>query len=285
MQNEAITFDLIKRTIKDGQLASAHQMIETYLVTNHNDIRAIKLRESLRKKIYKQNVKKVRAGIQKSKPLWKEKKYSQLLDLYLQLQQFAPKYAPLEKQISKAYKKLSAEEKKTSNSVFSNIENTIKAYLETNNYKEALDLLTSTLSKDSKNPALNKLFLDTKRKIIDLKLTDNKNKINNADVQSAYDFIKELYQIEPSYYKIQKLYFKYYKKLKDYYSSKKEIFEKDAKRQIKILFNTKEYEKTITACKELQRAYNESKFAKQYIQKSKNKIENLNFKKAYEKIS
>jgi hypothetical protein len=104
------------------------------------------------------------------------------------------------------------------------------------------------------------------------------------EIPKVYEFLKNLYDFEPSFPKIQKMLIEQHKKLDQYYKNKKFVFEKDSERQIKILFNTKEFEKCIQTCDELLRTTFFNKTAIKYRAKAEEGLIDQNFKTAYQKI-
>jgi len=281
---EVKSLDEIKQNYKNGDVALAYNQIQHYLQNYHNDLAAIKLYQKLKQAVYKLNLKKVKESISNVSFMWKQKRYKDLLHLYLQLRQYAPNYAPLQKLIQKASKKYKEQihnkQDNSDNTVIQNVE----GYLKTKNYTEALKFLEEAIKKDLNNPLFQKILIETKRKVIDAKLKANKRKLKRIPIAKSHDFIKSLYELEPTYYKIQKLYSDYHIKLKEYYSNEKEIFEKESQLKIKILFNTKEYKKALRASQELQKVNNKSKTARKFLKKIRLAMDRENFEIAYKKI-
>jgi len=282
--SQILSLEDIKQNYKNGDVAQAYQQVQEYLQRNHDDLQAIKFYQKLKTAVYRLNLKKVKDSIKNVNFMWKQKRYKDLLHLYLQLRQYAPNYAPLQKLIQKASKYYQAEIKTQQGNSDNTIIQNVEGYLKTKNYTQALQFLEEAIKKDLNNPLFQKLLIETKRKIIDSKLKANKRKLKQISIANAHDFIKKLYELEPTYYKIQKLYSNWHLKLKDYYKNSKSIYEKEAKLKIKILFNTKEYEKALRASQELQKVNNKSKTARQFLKKIEEAIDRENFVLAYKKL-
>jgi len=281
---DQISLEEIKQNYKNGDIALAYNQIQNYLQHHHDDLQAIKLYQKFKLAVYKLNLKKVKESIKNVDFMWKQKRYKDLLHLYLQLRQYAPNYAPLQKLIQRASKyyqtEIATQQDNSDNTIIQNIE----GYLKTKNYTQALQFLEEAIKKDLSNPLFQKLLIETKRKVIDAKLKANKRKLKQITIADAHDFVKKLYELEPTYYKIQKLYSDWHIKLKEYYKNSKSIYEKEAKLKIKILFNTKDYQKALRASQELQKVNNKSKTARQFLKKIKKAIDKDNFTLAYKKI-
>lgn len=269
---------------ESGEIAKAFQAISGYVQAYGSDEEGIELYQKLKKKVYQTNLQKVKESISSVEFMWKQKRYSDLLHLYLKLQEYAPNYKPLQKLIQKSYKAVQKEELSKRDSLSKQIIETVDNYIVNKKYAEALQFLENAIKQDPNNPMLQKLLLEAKHKIIDKKLATNKRKLQKSAATESYDFIKKLYELEPNYYKIQQLYAEEYYKLKDYYKNQKYIFEKEAKKQITILFNTKEFDKALHASQELIRTNSKSKTAKKFIPKILKEIDKDNFKVAYQKI-
>lgn len=276
------TLDQIQAMLDSGELASANSNIEEYLSRNLDDPKALKIYRKIQKQIYQNNLKKVKEGIRIAESMWDQKRYEDLLNLYLKLQPYAPNYKPLQRLIDKVYKVQGKSVQKKEDTAMSDFNTTLTQYIQTKNFDRALDFLQEAIKKDPDNPGFQKTLLDLKRKIIDHKLTTNKSKFKKASPPDIYDFIKSLYEFEPTYYKTQQLLVDQHEKLKYYYANKKDLFVKDAKRQIRILYNKKEFEKALQAVNELQKIDPSNSLAKRYRKKIKPAIDNRNFKLAYE---
>jgi len=283
-QNNEVTLKQIKQIAKQGEVIKAYQLLKDYIQRNHNDIKAINFYKKLKQKVYEINLKKVKEGIKKVDFMWEQERYADLLKVYLELRQYAPQYKKLQKLIEKAYKKHQHKITKQEDSATAKIINTVDGYMKSKKFNNALALLEKSIQTDPQNPLLRKLYLETKRKIIDSKLKANARMLERASIPESYDFVKKLYELEPTYFKIQKLLSKYHAKLKDYYKNQKHIFEKDAKRQIRVLYNTKEYQKAFRATRELLKVNPKSRYAKHYLEKISKKIDEQNFKQAYKKL-
>ena len=89
--------------------------------------------------------------------MWKQKRYKDLLDLYLKIQQYAPNYSPLQKRIQKTYNALLKEESKKNDSKLNKVNNIVQGYIKTKNYNEALNFLMETIKTDPLNSSFQKL--------------------------------------------------------------------------------------------------------------------------------
>ncbi len=285
MNQEILSFENITNIYKTGRINDAYNALNNYLIYNTQDNNAINLLNKIKREILSNNLKKIDEAIMRVEHLWKEKKYKELLNAYLEIKKFAPDYEKLEQLNKKAYNLYTKQLEKENEDQFLNIKQTVITNIQNKQYKQALEFLEHTISasKDP-NPAFKQLVTEVKRTIIDDKLKSNSKYLNSSDIPKIFEFLKNLYDFDPTYPKIQKLLVDSQKKLIDYYKNKKVVFEKDSERQIKILFNTNEYKKCLQSCNELLRSTIYNKIGIKYKQKAEKAIINDNFKTAYQKI-
>jgi len=279
-----LTFDQIKKLYQAGETHQAYSALEKYLVSNNQDSKAFKLLQSIKKDLLKKNIEKINQAIQRFDYLEQQQKYQELLTAYLEIQKFAPDYIPLQNKIQKIYQIILKDQNNTQNQEFQKIQQLVETKLANQEFTETITFLEQTINQDSNNILLRKLLIETKRQIIDHKLLTNKSNFNTQSIPKIYDFIKTLYNFEPTYPKIQKLLISYHSKLKLYYQNQKLVFEKDAVRQIKVLFNQQEYQKCLQACQELLRTTFYNQTALKYRKKAQSAIIGQNFREAYAKI-
>jgi hypothetical protein len=279
------SYEQIKHLFKSGQTQEAYNSIEAFLQSNPKDSRAINLSQKIKRQITKDNIQKINQAIQRFDYLEDQKKYRELLEAYLKIHKYAPDYIPLNKKIEKVYRKLNSQNDQSNNQDFQNINKIVQTKIQNQQIQEAIQFIEQTILKDSTNPLLQKLLLNTKRTLVEQKYKKNKKALTKRTIPEAYEFIKSLYDYEPTFPLTRKLIIKQHSRLKYYYANQKTLFEKDAKRQIKILFNTKDYKNCIQACNDLLKAIPANKFALKYKKKADNKVVGLNFAEAYEKLT
>jgi len=285
MNQQILSFQDIVNLYKAGKVNDAYNNLNNYLVYNSQDSKPINLLSQIKEDILKSNLKKIDEAIERVEWLWKEKKYNELLNAYLEIKKFAPDYEKLEQLIKKAYNAYTKQLENQNEEQFLRIKQIVTTNLQNKEYKQAIEFLEKTIasSKDP-DPAYKQLVIDVKRTIIDEKLKTNAKYLKSSEIPKVYEFLKNLYDFEPSFPKIQKMLIEQHKKLDQYYKNKKFVFEKDSERQIKILFNTKEFEKCIQTCDELLRTTFFNKTAIKYRAKAEKGLIDENFKTAYQKI-
>jgi len=284
MNTQIYSFDNILKLYKANNFNECFNALQFYLTHNPKDLKAIKLLQKVKKQILKTNIAKIEEAIKRFDHLWKQKKYPELLQAYLEIQKFAPDYIPLQKKIEKVYKLLQKNNQDQNYLEFKKIKDVVEVKISNNELTDSIKFVEEAFLKNPNNPLVKKLVLETKRNTIDIKLKQNRKPIKQGNIPKIYDFIKSLYELEPTYYKIQTLLVKYHGLLRKYYENQKYVYLKDSMQQIKVLYNKSEFQKCLQASNELLRTTVYNNFANKYKIKAENAIVNENFKASYQKL-
>ena len=284
MNTQIYSFDNILKLYKANNFNECFNALQFYLTHNPKDLKAIKLLQKVKKQILKTNIAKIEEAIKRFDHLWKQKKYPELLQAYLEIQKFAPDYIPLQKKIEKVYKLLQKNNQDQNYLEFKKIKDVVEVKISNNELTDSIKFVEEAFLKNPNNPLVKKLVLETKRNTIDIKLKQNRKAIKQGNIPKIYDFIKSLYELEPTYYKIQTLLVKYHGLLRKYYENQKYVYLKDSMQQIKVLYNKSEFQKCLQASNELLRTTVYNNFANKYKIKAENAIVDENFKTSYQKL-
>jgi tetratricopeptide (TPR) repeat protein len=282
--NQILSFQQIKALYKAGQVMPAYNALEKYLLSNGQDQSAIRLLNKIKSQILQENIKKINQAIHRFDYLYNEKKYKEILSAYLQIQKYAPDYIVLQKKIEKVYNLVLKDKNDSDNQEYQRIKLVVKSKLANNEFEASIHFIEQSIQANPNNVLTHKLLIETKRQIIDCKLKVNKKSLKQLDIPKVYDFIKSLYDLEPTYPKIQKLLIQKHNTLKEYFKNKKLAFQQDSVRQIKVLYNTKEFKKCIQACDELIRTNTYDATAFKYKKKAQQALVGRNFTVAYQKL-
>lgn len=285
MNHTNFSLQQISDIYKTGDINKAYTSLEQYILYNPNNKQAINLLQKIKKQVLSTNLKKIKEAISRFDYLEKEHRYSELLNAYLKIQKFAPDYAPIQSKIETTYKKVLQDKSSKDTQDYNQVKLITKTQIANKQLQEAIIFIEKALLQNPNNVLLQKHLLETKRQIIDIKLNSNNKAFHNLDTPKLYDFIKSLYEYEPTYPKIQKLLIKYHSLLKAYFANKKIVFEKDAERQIKVLYNQKQFQKCLQICNELLRTTIFNSTAVKYKKKATSAIILNNFEVAYSKLN
>lgn len=232
----------VQTYIKNGDLKSAKELLSQ---ANFKDkqskqyLKTLKLYESKTKQMRKVFVDK---SITKINNYIKEKNYEQAYHLIQDLENIDSTNSKVIKLKSKIITKLNQKLQSSAKSLLDSSKKEINQLLKSDQDQKALEL---TFNLTSLPDSLRKdLELETKRKIIDKKLRKNKSSLKKTPAPQKYDFIKNLYDLEPNYPKIQELLLESRNELNRYSKIQKTNILRNLYQETKILFNKRQYEKT-----------------------------------------
>ena len=260
-------------------------MLDQILLRESQNQDALKLKRELQNLAYQKNLQLVDQKLREYEELFKNKQYKELIPKLKKLQSYAPGYSTLDKFIVKVYKEYEKSLKNQNNDVLTSLENQINSLIDKGEGQNAILLSQNAALKDSSNPLLQKLVSKTKRRVIDIKLLKNKKALKRLNAPSRFEFLKKLYQIDVTYPKIQVELYKAKKDLESYDKKQKKVYLREAKIQLKVLYNQKKYPECIQASKELLKVFPNNKYAIKYFEKAKNRQIQQNYIMAYAKIT
>lgn len=275
----------IKILIKEEKFTQANKMLDQVLLREAQNQEALKLKRELQNLAYNKNIQLVDQKLLDYQKLYSEKKYRQLIPKLKKLQTYAPGYSKLDKFILKVYKEYEKTIQKKQGGAIKTLQNSIDNHIAKNNGKQAILEIENHAIKHQENPVFQKMVLETKRKVIDNKLIRNKKALKKLNAPSKFEFLKKLYQIDITYPRIQKELYKAKKELEMYDKKHKKVYLREAKVQLKIMYNQKKYPECIQASKELLKVFPNNKIAVKYFEKARNRQVQQNYLMAYAKIT
>lgn len=232
----------IQTLIKHNDLKTAKELISQATYRDKQSKQFQKIQKlynlkatELRRVFVKNNINKVNSYL-------KHNQYNEAYHLITDLENIDSNNRTIQNLKAKVISKLNKQLQSTSKKLLETSQKEISKLIQNNQDQEALDL---TYNLQSLPDTLRKqLEIETKRKIIDKKLQSNKSSLKNTPTPQKYDFIKNLYDLEPNYPKIQKLLLDVRNELQSYSKVQKKNLIKDLELETKILFNKKQYQKT-----------------------------------------
>ena len=275
----------IKILIKEEKFAQANKMLDQILLRESQNQEALKLKRELQSLAYNKNLQLVDQKLSEYQDLFTAKKYAQLIPKLKKLQTYAPGYSKLDKFVLKVYKEYEKTVQKKQGGEIQQLQASIDKLIATNNGQQAILEIENYAVKHQDNPVFQKMVIETKRKVINSKLSRNKKALKKLNAPSKFEFLKKLYHIDITYPLIQKELYKAKKELESYDKRQKKVYLREAKIQLKILYNQKKYPECIQACKELLKVFPNNKSAVKYFEKAKSKQIQQNYLMAYAKIT
>ena len=275
----------IKILIKEEKFAQANKMLDQILLRESQNQEALKLKRELQNLAYNKNLQLVDQKLSEYQDLFTAKKYAQLIPKLKKLQTYAPGYSKLDKFVLKVYREYEKTVQKKQGGEIQQLQASIDKLIATNNGQQAILEIENYAVKHQDNPVFQKMVIETKRKVINNKLSRNKKALKKLNAPSKFEFLKKLYHIDITYPLIQKELYKAKKELESYDKKQKKVYLREAKIQLKILYNQKKYPECIQACKELLKVFPNNKSAVKYFEKARSRQIQQNYLMAYAKIT
>ena len=194
----------IKILIKEEKFAQANKMLDQILLRESQNQEALKLKRELQNLAYNKNLQLVDQKLSEYQDLFTAKKYAQLIPKLKKLQTYAPGYSKLDKFVLKVYREYEKTVQKKQGGEIQQLQASIDKLIATNNGQQAILEIENYAVKHQDNPVFQKMVIETKRKVINNKLSRNKKALKKLNAPSKFEFLKKLYHIDITYPLIQK---------------------------------------------------------------------------------
>ncbi len=241
----------IQRYVQEGKLKEAYALCNKLLLNFPGNIRLKKLQKKIEKQVYKQNVQTVKQDLKKLAPLWEEKRYKELIDQLQKLQQYAPGFKPVEKDLYKAQKLYKEQQMKEQKGAVKKYINQIKKYIDENKYQEAITQAKRFLMKIPDHQEVILLEKKARDLYIVKQLKENQTLLQSKKFKEIESFLHELLTINPDSHKIKELLKKAEKREKVALSYERKDFAYQSIEHIRTLMQKHKWEKAIQALEEL----------------------------------
>jgi hypothetical protein len=269
----------INQLIKSGKIQQAQQELDSKSFQDKQSKQHNKSLQFLQVKTEKIRRDFVNKSIKKAKKYIKQSQLSSAYELILDLERINPGNSKVQKLKHKVVKQINSKLSNSAKSTYQKAQKQITTLVENNNSQQALQLVYSL--QELPETLRKNLETETKRKVIDHKLKTNKKSLNHTPTPQKYDFIKNLFELEPTYKKIQKQLLTTREELRSYSKQQKKILLKEMTREMKILFNKKQYLKAKNKAEKILQIDSDNKQALKFYRKSDYNYYSDNYKKAY----
>jgi len=265
----------IQELMKEKQWLQAHRACLEILRFDPENIGIIHLKNKIEKKVKSINRKVIKTDIEKLQPLWKEKKYKDLLLNLKQLEPYINDVPKIKTLILRAEKNY---EKEMRVELENDYQNEIKKTGELINEKkfhEALQLAEKLRLAKIHVTELKKLIFSIRTNWINDELVRNKILTEGQKFEDILLFYQSLLLIDPTSEKIKNLITQTKKKYQAYKIDEKKEFIYKSLEEIKTLIQLKKYEKALEACLEVLQYDPANKLALSYKKNLTKKVEKL----------
>jgi len=269
------TLQQIKEMIDQGQWLDAHRSCIEVLRFDPENIKVIRLKNKIEKKVRKINIEAIKSDMKQLMPLWKAKNYPALMENIRLLAPYIDEYKPLKKfalAVEKEYQNfvLAEQEKNYHQDI-----GTIKDLIGKKQFQEGIRLAEKLRIQKMHLPEVYKLISDLRKKWVDYEIECKRALLNTDKWEDIILFYQGLLRIDGKSAKIKNLIEKAKK-----HSQMKRIEEKrdyiySGLEKIKTLFQLKKYESAMIAANEIIMVDPENKKAGEYADKAKIKVARL----------
>ncbi|MBD3156926.1 hypothetical protein GF369_03800 [Candidatus Peregrinibacteria bacterium] len=243
----------IQQLIQEGKLKEAYASCNKLLLNFPENIRLKKLQKKIEKKVYKQNVDVVKQDLKKLAPLWKEQRYKEIIEQLQKLQQYAPGFKPVEKELYKAQKLYKKQQVQKQKGAVKQYSDQIKHYIDKGKYQEAITQAKRFLMKVPNHQGVSLLEKKARDLYIVQQLKENQSLLKSNKFKEIEEFLHTLLTINPESHKVKELLKKAEKRETVALSYEKKDFAYQSMEHIRTLLQKHKWEKAVQALEELLR--------------------------------
>ena len=280
----AEAYQAIQDAMKDEQWVKAYQICLEVLRSDPENLKVINLKNQIEKNVKKANQQAIEDDIKQLEPLWKEKKYAELLEHFKQLEPYMKDFPKLRTLILKAKKLYEEELSQGLEQKYQGELARINELLKAKNFKEALFAAEKLREMDIHYPDVKKLQAKVRADWIDTEIEANKILLSGEKYENILLFYQKLLKIDPDSVKVKNLIEQTQKTYGSTRRDDKKEFLYKALEQMHTLYQLKKYEKTVQVCAEILAIDPDNKMVQDFQKKSEKKAQNVINKEVIEQI-
>lgn len=262
----------IKNLMSQEKWLDAHRACLEILRFDPENLKIIRLKNKVERQVKKVNIKAIKEDLKSIQPLWKERKYDELLEHLKELEPYRNEYKPLNefiKKVQKAYiGKVGEQRKEYYGSELKRIDQLIKDQ----KYQEAIRSAQKLRIAKSSDNELKRKIKHIKDAWIDYELKSNDQLLKSEKYEDALMKIQEIKKIDPKSQKIEGLMSTIKKKYQRYKIMEKRDFIYKGLEKTGTLLQLKKYGKAMQAAQEVLDIDPENKKAQYMFVKAKRKF-------------
>ncbi len=251
MNEKAQGLKEIESLIAADKLKEAYDLCNKLLLNFPESYRIRRQKAKIEKLVFKKNLKLVKGDMDKLKPLWKEKKYLEIITKLKELQRFVPGYAELEKELEKAQNLQLKEKSKEQKDTLAQYLDAAKKYMDEAKYQDAITTLKRVLLKIPDHEQAKIMLANAREAYIDQQIKDRDFLLKSDKFDEIADFIKHLKAVYPESSKIDALIKKLSKREEMARKFDKMDFTYKSYEELLTLFQIKKYQTCIKGLEEL----------------------------------
>lgn len=175
----------IKNLINQEKWLDAHRACLEILRFDPENLKIIRLKNKIEKQVKKINIQAIKQDLKNIQPLWKEKKYDELLEHLKELEPYRRDYKPLDDFIKKVQKAYIAEVGEQRKEYFSDELKHIDILLKEHKYQEAIRTAQKLRITNVNNAEVKKKVTEIKKEWVDHELKTNGKLLNSDKFEDA----------------------------------------------------------------------------------------------------
>lgn len=262
----------IKNLVNQEKWLDAHRSCLEILRFDPENLKIIRLKNKIERQVKKINIRAIKEDIRNIHPLWKEKKYEELMEHLKELEPYRNEYQPLNTFIKKVQKAYLAEAHEQQKEYYGNELQRIDRLTKEKKFQEAIRA-TQRLRIIRKNDnELKRKVKQIKNLWIDNELKGNEKLLSSEKYEDALMKAQEIRKIDSSSQKVERLIKTMKKKYQNHKIMEKRDFIYKGLEKARTLLQLKKYDKAMQATQEILDIDPENKKAQYMFAKSKRKL-------------
>lgn len=242
---------IVDNLIKQGNLQAALNTCQELLKVNPYDSDVQGYLKIVQEKIIADNRRRVDADIDATMDLWKEGRYSELVDIYNRLYAYAPGYNRLVSMMAKLDAKISKQQKNQKENLAEKFVDALKKLEDEKRFADMIQACNEMLSMDPMNVSATEYLKRAKGLLVEQKLRENQRVLESADFERTMSFLNSLLTIDPENETVKKLKGQTQMQLSEQKGVSARMDINEGITRMKDLFDHSEYEKVLQACEEI----------------------------------
>lgn len=241
----------VEALIKEGKLKQAYALCNKLLLNFPGSGRLKKMQKKIEKQVYTQNVTVVKHDLKKLAPLWKENRYKELIEQLQKLQQYAPGFKPVEKELYRAQKLYKEQRMQKQKGAIKHYIDQIKQFINKGQYQDAITQAKRFLMKVPNHQEVGLLEKKARDLYVVKQLKENQSLLKSKKFKEIEEFLHTLLKINPESHKVKELLKKAEKREAVALSYEKKDFAYQSMEHIRTLLQKHKWEKAVQALEEL----------------------------------
>lgn len=244
-------YDKIKTLMAEERWQEAHRACLELLRFDSDNIKTIRLKNKIEKNVRNINIKAIEEDLDNLKPLWKEKKYEEILEHLKKLAPYIKDYPAIKTLIIKAQKGYKNEVAVKQKEYIDNEIASINKMLEERKFKEAMMLAEKLKKLKIHESAVKTTLQKIKTTWVETELSENSTLIQSEKYEDTLLFLQKLLIIDSQSQKVKQHILSIKKKNRQSQLEKKRDFIYVGLEKTRTLLQLRKYTEALVAAREI----------------------------------